>query len=166
MAVRRSRDGTFRIRLSQEERGLLRSLPGQLRELLGSDHPALKRLFPPAYEDDPAAAEEYDRLMRSDLLQTHHGNLEILEATAEATNLDGEQLDAWLGAVNALRLTLGTQLEVTEEMDWRAIDPQDPRLPGYAVYLALTRIAGEIVDAIMAGIDPAGHPGAEPPPGG
>ena len=51
--VERVRGGRFRVRLTSEERDLLRSLPGQLRDLLPTDDPSLRRLHSPAYEDDP-----------------------------------------------------------------------------------------------------------------
>src|SRR5205823_1081916 len=49
--VVRTRKGDFELRLPAGERDILRSLPGQLRELLTTDDPALERLFPPAYKD-------------------------------------------------------------------------------------------------------------------
>ena len=46
--IRRTRKGTFALNIPREERDALRSLPGQLRDLLATDDPALERLFPPA----------------------------------------------------------------------------------------------------------------------
>ena len=46
--VRRTRRGDFQLRIPAQEREVLRGLPGQLRALLGTDDPALERLFPPA----------------------------------------------------------------------------------------------------------------------
>ncbi|MGH3048255.1 MAG: DUF2017 family protein, partial [Gaiellaceae bacterium] len=68
--IERTTEGDFRLALSGDERELLRGLPGQLRSLLDADpaDSALRRLFPPAYEDDPEDEDEYRRLMRDELL--------------------------------------------------------------------------------------------------
>lgn len=163
--IARGRDGRLRVRLPAEERSILRDLPGQLRAMLGSEHPALRRLFLPAYEDDPERSAEFDRLMREDLLARHRANLDVLEATADATELDAEQAEAWLGAVNDLRLALGTRLDVTEELYDEGMPEDDPRYPAFALYLYLGWLEEQIVTALAESLDPAGTPGApEPPP--
>lgn len=164
--VARTRDGRFRIRLGPEERAILRELPGQLRAILGTDDPSLRRLFPPAYEDDPARSAEFDRLVREDLLARHRGHLDVLAATVGADSLDEEQLEAWLGALNGLRLTLGTRLDVTEELYDVGIPEPDPRYPAFALYLYLGWLQEEVVAALAQGIDPAGIPDAPAPPPG
>ena len=42
--VQRDRKGGYRLKLPQEERELLRSLPDQMRDVLQTDDPALRRL--------------------------------------------------------------------------------------------------------------------------
>jgi uncharacterized protein DUF2017 len=162
--ITRTRGGRFRLKLPREEREILRSLPQQLREMLGTDHPALRRLFPPAYEDDPARSAEFDRLMREDLLEHHRGNLEVLEATVDAEELDEEQVSAWMGAINDLRLALGTRLEVTEDLYDAGVTEDDPRSPAFALFLYLGWLEEQVVAALLAGVDPAGVPGAPGPP--
>src|SRR5436305_8789472 len=93
--VKRSRNGRYSIRLPDEERELLRRLPGQLRELLGTDDPSLRRLFPPAYLDDPEKDADYQRLTRDELLMRHEQSLATMEETIDAAELDEEQLHAW-----------------------------------------------------------------------
>ncbi|MGZ5318207.1 MAG: DUF2017 family protein, partial [Actinomycetota bacterium] len=61
-----ARDGDgFALRLSPGERDLLRGLCGQLRELLRdadpSGDPAIARLFPAAYPDDPLRSLDFER---------------------------------------------------------------------------------------------------------
>jgi hypothetical protein len=51
-----------------------------------------------------------------------------------------------MGAINDLRLVLGTRLDVTEEMEGVAVD--DPRAPALAVYQYLTYLLSEIVQAL------------------
>ena len=60
--------------------------------------------------------------------------------------LTEDQLNAWMGAVNDLRLVLGTRLDVTEDMD--AVQLDDPRAPAFAVYQYLTHLLSEIVNAL------------------
>jgi len=76
--------------------------------------PSLHRLFPVAYSTDDEAERRYRELTRSDLTAHHREALEMLAASAGATELDEEQTLHWLSAVNDLRLVLGTVLGVTD----------------------------------------------------
>jgi hypothetical protein len=134
--------------LDDDERALLRGLPRQLRELLATDDPSLLRLFPTAYTDDPKREAEYQDLMREDLLELHRGALEVMEETIDATDLDEDQLVAWLKAVNQMRLVLGTRLDVTEDLYDEGMDPSDPRAPGFALYSYLGWLQEHIVQAL------------------
>jgi hypothetical protein len=149
--VKRTRKGDFEIRLADAERDLLARLVPQLRELLtdAEDGPdsSLRRLFPTAYPDDPERDEEYHRLVHDDLLGRHAAALDTLEATVQATRLDEEELLAWMGAVNDLRLVLGTRLDVSEETDY-AVDPSDPDAGAIAVYSYLGFLLEHIVAAL------------------
>lgn len=145
--VRRTRQGDFELRLPAGERDLLRSLPGQLEELL--DHPDtddLRRLFPPAYTEDTDSEHDYRSLMQEDLVDGHRKALETMAATVDATRLDEEQLAGWLGALNDLRLVLGTRLDVAEEQ--RPLAPDDPRAPAMALYGYLTWLQQQVVEAL------------------
>src|SRR5207237_7402084 len=132
--IARTPRGDFELRIPEGERDILRSLPGQLRELLTNDDPALERLFPPAYPDDPARNEEYDGMVRAELTAARLTSIDVMEATIDADRLDEDQMVAWLGAINDLRLVLGTRLDVTEEMYEQEMAEDDPRLPGFALY--------------------------------
>jgi len=146
--VKRLRSGRYQLRLDSDERALLRGLPAQLRELLTTDDPSLLRLFPTAYTDDPKREAEYQQLMREDLLELHRGALEVMEETIDATDLDEEQLVAWMKAVNQMRLVLGTRLDVSEDMYEDGMDPSDPRAPGFALYSYLGWLQEHIVQAL------------------
>lgn len=126
--VRRNRQGRFSVHLSDGERALLRQLPAELKAVLTTEEaigdPALRRLFPPAYENDEAKAEEYRRLMQADLVERHAAALDTLERTAGADDLSEDETVAWMNALNQLRLVLGTRLDVTEDDDPRAADPE------------------------------------------
>src|SRR3954451_3366603 len=147
--IKRLRSGRFTLRIPDEERDLLRRVPGQLRELLGTDEPSLRRLFPPAYLDDPEKDADYQRLMREELLVRHEAALTIMEETVDATDLDESQLTAWMSALNELRLVLGTRLDVSEDDDFNAhLDPENELAPAYALYGYLGWLQEEVVTAL------------------
>jgi hypothetical protein len=148
--IERKGPGEFRVRLPAEERNVLRALPGQLRELLGTDDPSLVRLFPPAYTDDPEAAAEYDRLMREELLDGRLEALRVMERTVDAERIGEPELAAWVGALNDLRLVLGTRLDITEEAYAKPFDPSDPRASELALYGYLSWLQEEAVAALTA----------------
>jgi hypothetical protein len=148
--IKRTRKGDYVLRLPVEERELLRSLPGQLRDLLGTDDPSLHRLFPPAYSDDSEHEheDEYRRLMGDDLAEHHRHALTVMEETIDADRLDEDQLAGWLGALNQLRLVLGTRLDVTEDLYGQELDQSDPRAPAFALYTYLGWLQEQAVAAL------------------
>ncbi len=147
--VKRTRSGQYEIRLSPDERALLRGLAPRMREVLTDDgDPVRERLFPAAYPDDEDRQTEYRLLVHDELLASHLGALAVLEETADAERLDEDQLLAWMRALNDVRLVLGTRLDVTEEGDERPSSPRDPRMSAFAVYDYLTYLQGEIIDAL------------------
>jgi hypothetical protein len=153
--IERTREGDLRVRLSQAERDLLRDLPAELRRLLevNPEDPSARRLFPPAYEGDQGAEQEYRRLMRDELLAGRREALRVLEETADRERLTREELDAWLGALNDLRLVLGTRLGVIEELYEEALDPEDPQARETALYVYLTWLQEQLVEAAAAGLE-------------
>jgi hypothetical protein len=154
--IRRTRKGDFELRIPSHEREILAALPSRLRELLGSDDPAVGRLFPPAYEDDPARQADYENLVRGDLTAQRLRSLEIMEETLHSDRLDADQVAAWLGALNDLRLVLGTKLDVDEDMDPDDVSETDEQAPAYALYYYLGWLEEQIVAELAAGLDPAG----------
>lgn len=153
--IERREDGTYRLRLGDDERALLAELPAQLRELLGGDDPSLTRLFPPAYTDDEAGNDEYRRLMRAELRDGKLAALDVLARTASADSLDEEQLTAWLGALESLRLVLGTQLDVTETTFVEDLETDDPQAPLLALYAYLSWLQEQAVDALSGSLPDA-----------
>ena len=108
----------------------------------------LQRLFPPAYLDDPERQGEYHRFMHHELLISKMADLDLVEATLDARELDEAGLMAWMRATNTVRLVLGTMLDVQEDTDLGRLDEDDPRLHGYLVYEFLGMIVAVIVDAL------------------
>ena len=109
--------------------------------------PAVARLFPAAYRDDPLRNLEYETSLgdapRSGKLQA----LDTVERTANARALSEEDFLTWMGVVNDLRLVLGTRIEVTEESteeDFAAGSPRD----AYHVYQFLGWVQQEMLFAL------------------
>ena len=110
------------------------------RELAPPADPALARLLPDAYADDDAAAAEFRRFTEQDLRAGKRANAGVVLASLAPhlddggrLVLDRDQVDAWLGTLNDLRLVLATRLGVTEETD---LDPDadDPNAQALHVY--------------------------------
>jgi Domain of unknown function (DUF2017). len=153
--IRRSRRGDFELRLEPGERDVLRGLPDQLRQLIENEDPtsdpAMARLYPPAYLDDPIRNLEYERLAGDDLTSHRLASIDAVEGSIEADRLTEEQLLSWLSVMNDLRLVLGTRLKITEETTEDDFAPNDPRTSTFALYAYLTWL----VDAIVRALDPS-----------
>jgi hypothetical protein len=150
--IRRSRKGV-EISLGAEERDLVKRLVPQLRELLvGGEDPTLRRLFPTAYPDDPTRDGEYQSLVHDSLLEGRLAALETLETTVEARVITDAQLSAWMGAINDLRLVLGTRLDVAEND--HDIDPDDPDATARLVYQYLGLLLEEVVATMFETLPP------------
>lgn len=161
----RARSGGLELSLSTEERDLLRSLPDQLRGLYeaGPDDadPVRGRLFPRAYLDPTAedAEREWRDLVHPELVADRLASLDRLLAALDDERgarrggvvipLEGESVGALLSVLNDARLALGTQLGVTDDLDYGDLDPDDPRAPGLAAYGWLTYLEGELVEALL-----------------
>jgi uncharacterized protein DUF2017 len=164
---RRGRDGRILVRLEAAEVELLRSLAGELGELLAAgdrSDPATARLFPRAYLDptEEAAEIEWQALSGASLVSER---LDRLAALIEATDADGTapaattieiELDdegevAWLGVINDARLALGSRIGVTDDDDLSGVADDDPRSAAVAVYGWLTWLQGELVEVLLAG---------------
>ena len=144
--------GGVELRLSRQERTLLSGLAGELLELLDGTptDPSLRRLFPPAYED-AADERDYRSLMGAELLEGRRAALELLAATADHKRLSAEEADAWLRALNDVRLVLGTRLDVQEDTLLDELGPDESRAQGLAVYGYLTWIQEQLVAALSPG---------------
>jgi Domain of unknown function (DUF2017) len=143
------RDGRYEVRLPDEERALVRGLLGDLRALLslGPDDPRVRRLFPEAYADDADRQAEYNQLTREELQSGRLAAVDVVEATVDERELTAEQMTAWMQAVNALRLVLGTMLDITEDDHSLALERDDPDAPTMALYGYLGVLLEELVEA-------------------
>lgn len=147
--LEREGSGRVRLRLSRRERGLLAGLAAELDGRLAedADAPDLVRLFPPAYAEDPDDEREYRRLVHDELLGGKREALGLFAATLERDELTEEELEAWLRALNDLRLALGTRLDVSEETFARPLDSRAPESAELAVYGYLSWLQEQAVEA-------------------
>ncbi|MFF4500229.1 DUF2017 domain-containing protein [Streptomyces sp. NPDC001401] len=136
--------------------------------------PVLKRLFPDAYSDPegtpgPAEAEEqkahsaeFRRYTENDLRAAKRESalavirsLDLLTPGGDGgavLQLSAEESRQWLGALNDLRLAIGSRLEITDEDDtdllYRLPD-EDPRKPMVMAYLWLGGLQETLVSTLM-----------------
>ncbi len=150
--IKRTRSGQYEVRLSPDEREVLRGLPAQMRDALalGTDDPAVARLNPSACLDDAEVDAEFHRLMDDDLNAGRLEALEAFEQTVDNDRLDEVQALAWMRAINDTRLLLGTRLDVSEDPGERRVPDDDPRAPGFALYDYLSLLTQELVEALDA----------------
>ncbi|MCX4847738.1 DUF2017 domain-containing protein [Streptomyces sp. NBC_00893] len=130
--------------------------------------PALARLFPEAYGDQDtelrAASAEFRRFTENDLRARKRTDALAVVRTLDALTitgnggavleLTGDECRNWLGALNDLRLTIGTRLEVSDEDEGEAgslyrLPDSDPRKPMVMAYLWLGALQETLVETLM-----------------
>lgn len=132
--------------------------------------PVLARLFPDAYggpdlvpdDDVRAASAEFRRYTENDLRSRKREDalaliraLDTLAPTGGGNaelRLKPEECRQWLGALNDLRLAIGTRLEVTDEEDGGELlrlPDSDPRKPMVMAYLWLGGLQETLVESLM-----------------
>jgi hypothetical protein len=157
-------DGSFRINLAPDVRELLVHLFGELRDVLtqaDTSDPALRRLFPAAYHDDPERDAEYQELMRSELVASRLTAISrVVEVVGDGDRLAAGDMDLLLQSLNAVRLLLGTMLDVSED-DGDAVaddgDPDDPAAAQAHLYSYLGWLLEAAVAAAMGTIADGGN---------
>lgn len=139
----------YALKLDERERALIRQILGDMRALLmlDADDLRVRRLYPAAYADDAEKEDEYRRLTHEELRSARLANVDTVEASIEAEVLTEEQLTAWMQAINSLRLVLGTLLDISDDDQELAFDPDDPEARTQALYGYLGGLLDEIVDA-------------------
>ena len=148
----RGRDGRWTLHLGADERQLLAALAGELESMIDADpdDPSLRRLHPTAYIDDEEREAGWQLLIGEELRTTRRAQLEAVRSTAERTDLDDDEVQAWMQALNALRLVLGTRLDVSED-DEGLVRPDDPNAAAYALYEFLGYMLERTVQSLASG---------------
>jgi hypothetical protein len=118
------------------------------------DDPVLARLLPDAYSDNPEASGEFRRYtepgLRSGKAAAARTVLATLPASGGRVRLSEPEAQAWLRALNDVRLALGTRLGVTDDFDEQVADmgADDPRSPYVGVYQWLAYLQESLVQAL------------------
>lgn len=140
--------GKIEVALAPYERDALRELAGAVRLLIAEDdrREELRRLFPPAHAD-PGLQAEYSDLTRAQLKGGREHALALMQETLDRDVLTPDEADAWLRALNDVRLVLGTRLDITEDFDWDSVEADDPRAPDLAAYAYSSWVQEQLVEA-------------------
>jgi hypothetical protein len=118
------------------------------------EDPVLARLLPDAYRGDPEAAGEFRRYTEQDLrsgkVAAAQTVLDTLPAGGGHVRLRPEDAQAWLRALNDVRLAIGTVLGITEdyEDEMAAASWADPRSAYLEVYHWLGYVQDSLVRAL------------------
>jgi hypothetical protein len=118
------------------------------------EDPVLARLLPDGYRDDPEAAGEFRRYteqgLRSGKVAAAQTVLDTLPAGGGHVRLGPEDAQAWLRALNDVRLAIGTVLGITEdyEDEMEAASWADPRSAYLEVYHWLGYLQDSLVRAL------------------
>jgi hypothetical protein len=142
----------FAVRLAPEAQEWVLELADQLEGLLETDEDDVRRLFPTAYADDPEREAGYQVLSRQGLIDRRREAIAMMRETVDREVWTEEQLTAWMGIVNDLRLVLGTRLDVSE--DDQEIDFSAPEAANHVAYHQLGYLLGEIVEALTTTLPP------------
>jgi hypothetical protein len=156
--------GRVALTLDEHEQALLGDLVEEFRHLLDEPtDPAARRLFPTAYPSDAEREAEYQQYMHEELVTARSSAVDVVVATLGASELNDGELQAWLRILNALRLVLGTRLDVSEDTDpadglferegrgWRLADTPDA-MARFA-YLWLSELLDAAVHAANASME-------------
>jgi hypothetical protein len=146
----------YRVAVEADEAALILRLVGELRSLLTEEttdahaRVLLARLFPTAYPDDDELEDEYQRLMREELVASKLSALDVVEAALgeDAVPLDDAGLLAVMQSINSVRLVLGTMLEVNDDPDAGEVRAGLEQSPEYALYGYLSWLLEHCVRAL------------------
>lgn len=154
----RQPDGSVVVLLRSVEAQAVRHIATDLvEELVDPADPGLRRLFPPAYEDDAAAERDYQLMTRDDLERRKAAACgTVLRTIDEGTDrrgrftatLDPDAVGAWLGVLVDARLVLGTRLDVTEDMYQEPPRRDRPDAALFELYLYLGALEEALVETL------------------
>jgi len=123
------------------------------------DDEVLLRLLPNAYADGVDASEfrRYTESVLRTKKQAHAMSIRTMLMSSEdgSIELNHDLANAWLGGINDIRLALGVRLNVEknthEELELLA--PDDPMRGVYGVYSWLSWLQGNLLQALMDGLE-------------
>jgi len=119
------------------------------------EDPALARLLPDPYPQDPMASGDFRRRRTDDALAHKRDAARRVLATVpgpgEVLLLDEEAAQDWLTTLNDLRLVFGTRLGITDDNyldELGDLSPDDRRLPVIEMYELLTILVDNLIRAL------------------
>jgi hypothetical protein len=152
-------------RFAPDEVKVLRRVAAEVVALLtdGFDHddPVVGRLFPDVYPDQPEASEEYRTYTEGELKTAKIDQAGAILAALPASGggevaLDAESAEAWLRALNDIRLALGVRLEIVDETSLETeldeavlTDPTSSRVFQLSVYAYLGYLQESLLEAMI-----------------
>ncbi|MEZ5310498.1 MAG: DUF2017 family protein [Microthrixaceae bacterium] len=137
---------SYSVNLSGGQRDLIAGLIDQLDQMLDSQSPALRRLFPEPYGDDAERNAGYAVLAGAELIESRHARVELMRSQIRAEKLSASDLDTWMRTLNDLRLVIGTVLDISDD----GTEPgDDSELELFHVYEHLGFILEHVVEALM-----------------
>lgn len=149
--VRPARDGRFELAIPSGVQAMVLDLVDRLDELLHSDADVVRRVFPTAYPDDAEREAGFQALVRGELIDRHLASARVIEETIHEAHVDEAQLTSWMTALNALRLVLGTALDVSDDAPMQ-VDIDSEEGPAQMAYQVLSELVDDIVTALRAGL--------------
>jgi hypothetical protein len=182
---KRHGDHSYIAQFADSEKEVLLNLCEQIIELLaertdhGNDDPlaamvgitshdsppeddVLHRLLPNAYADS-VDSSEFRRYTESTLRakkQAHAVVMRIHLKSSEDGTVDLDNANAWLGAINDIRLALGVRLKVesNSHVHLEILAPDDPLRGVYAVYTWLGWLQESLLAALIDDADSKSQP--------
>lgn len=119
------------------------------------DDEVLRRLLPNAYADE-VQSSEFRRYTESTLRGKKQAHAMAMRMHLKSSDdgivdLDHENANAWLGALNDIRLALGVRLKVDQNSSEQLelLPPDDPMRGVYAVYTWLGWMQESLLEALM-----------------
>jgi Domain of unknown function (DUF2017) len=131
------------------------------------DDPVLRRLLPDGRPDDADASAEFRRFTERDLREAKMGhalvvhrmlaaalgdvdeNIDEPDSVTVDVELDREQTGDWMRTLTDLRLAIAERIGIQADDDrhWAALDPDDPQLMVYRVYVWLAGVLESLLEA-------------------
>ena len=117
--------------------------------------PAMARLLPDFHASDPEFSAGLRMLREPDLIALKDSNaialLDSLPRGGGAVHLDGPTAQAWVAALNDVRLALGVRLDITDDDYEPAVDadPESMEMAIFATYRWLSAVQDSLVTALL-----------------
>lgn len=119
------------------------------------EDPAVARLFPDFHAGDPELSAGMRMLREPELLAAKDAAavtlLDSLPRGGGTIRLDDATAQAWMTALNDVRLALGVRLDIKddEEPDDEGLAPEDPFGAMFVTYRWLTAVQDSLVNAVL-----------------